>query len=547
MENSLRLLYPPGYESGKEGSLKNFEFISSLQIDDLVILLRESHRGFRDLSLEQFFTTSPEVLSYRLAVVKDLVENPELYEMFCRSIQVIQNIHDMRRAMNSDFSIESAMGSVRYLEMYQEIIDLFSEGIKGQTLRSEGLRAFREMVLSISESGDYRSLRTELERMEIHFSSLKGVTIGVNLDETLHPKEAGVIAISDKPFHPGTIMERLLKKNPQDTNSLISSLYPLSRGLHGEELKALNYAVRNALNMIFQKALRDFEPVIQKYFSVNTSCFTMLLDDIRFLTAGVRFILSMKEKGFPMCCPEIASMEEKKCDLEGLYNPVLAGKSIENSIVFNSFAFDAKGRFYLLTGPNHGGKSVFAYAVGMAQALFQLGLYVPARKAFMSPVSGIFTHFPSSDENNYGKGRLESECARLGDILKQLTDTDMLLMDESFSSTSGLEAGYIAAEVLTGIGVIGCGGIFVTHIHDLPQQLAHYNSHPRNKGRIDNLAALMESREDGTRSYRILRTTPDGLSYARDIAGRYGLDLDSIIRWQDFSQGNDQGNDSDIT
>ncbi len=547
MENSLRLLYPPGYESGKEGSLKNFEFISSLQIDDLVILLRESHRGFRDLSLEQFFTTSPEVLSYRLAVVKDLVENPELYEMFCRSIQVIQNIHDMRRAMNSDFSIESAMGSVRYLEMYQEIIDLFSEGIKGQTLRSEGLRAFREMVLSISESGDYRSLRTELERMEIHFSSLKGVTIGVNLDETLHPKEAGVIAISDKPFHPGTIMERLLKKNPQDTNSLISSLYPLSRGLHGEELKALNYAVRNALNTIFQKALRDFEPVIQKYFSVNTSCFTMLLDDIRFLTAGVRFILSMKEKGFPMCCPEIASMEEKKCDLEGLYNPVLAGKSIENAIVFNSFAFDAKGRFYLLTGPNHGGKSVFAYAVGMAQALFQLGLYVPARKAFMSPVSGIFTHFPSSDENNYGKGRLESECARLGDILKQLTDTDMLLMDESFSSTSGLEAGYIAAEVLTGIGVIGCGGIFVTHIHDLPQQLAHYNSHPRNKGRIDNLAALMESREDGTRSYRILRTTPDGLSYARDIAGRYGLDLDSIIRWQDFSQGNDQGNDSDIT
>ena len=74
----------------------------------------------------------------------------------------------------------------------------------------------------------------------------------------------------------------------------------------------------------------------------------------------------------------------------------------------------------------------------------------------MSPVSGIFTHFPSSDENNYGMGRLESECVRLSEIMKQLSDTDMLLMDESFSSTSGLEAGYIASEVLTGIGIIGC-------------------------------------------------------------------------------------------
>ena len=73
---------------------------------------------------------------------------------------------------------------------------------------------------------------------------------------------------------------------------------------------------------------------------------------------------------------------------------------------------------------------------------------------------------------------MRSECARLSEILKELSDTDMLLMDESFSSTSGLEAGYIASEVLTGIGVIGCGGIYVTHIHDLSMQVGDYNAHP---------------------------------------------------------------------
>ena len=46
---------------------------------------------------------------------------------------------------------------------------------------------------------------------------------------------------------------------------------------------------------------------------------------------------------------------------------------------------------------------------------------------------------------------------------------------------------------------------------------------------IDNLVALMENKESGKRSYKVCRTTPDGLSYARDIAKRYGLNLEGIL------------------
>ena len=268
--------------------------------------------------------------------------------------------------------------------------------------------------------------------------------------------------------------------------------------------------------------------MIQNYYKANTAVFAALLDDIRFLTAGVKFILDMKEKGFEMCRPQICPVKERVCELEQVYNPMLAMRGVEKTVVSNRFELDDNGRFYLVTGPNHGGKSIFAYSIGMAQALCQLGLFVPAHRAKMSPVTGIFTHFPVSDENNYGKGRLESECARLSKILKQLSDTDMLLMDESFSSTSGLEAGYIASEVLTGIGVIGCCGLFVTHIHDLPMKVQEYNSYPGNRSKIDNLVAQMDNVEQGVRSYRIRRTTPDGLSYARDIAARYGLNLEEI-------------------
>ncbi|MCD7724744.1 MAG: hypothetical protein LUI12_04225 [Clostridiales bacterium] len=528
MAVEFSLLYPPGYDRASETPMKDFKFIRSLQIDDMVVLIKESYRGFADLSLENFYTADPVVLRYRLAVVRDLVEHEELYRVFCQAVSVIYNISDLRKSINSDFTVESAISSVRYLEMYQEIVNLFAEALQDCDVHSDGMRHFKEQILSIAQSEEFQTLDQRLSEMEMRFGYLKSVTIGVNLDENLRPKEAGILSVNQEPFRPGSIMDRLIKKN-NAPDVLMAPLYPLSKGLRGEELKAVNHAVNGALYEIFAKSLRSFEPMVRNYYTSNTSVFVALLDDIRFLTAGVGFIRSMQEKGFPMCCPEIAEVAEKKCDLEQVYNPVLARKSIEQTIVSNSFSFDEKGRFYLVTGPNHGGKSIFAYSVGMAQALFQLGLYVPARRARMSPVTAIFTHFPSSDENNYGKGRLESECARLGEIMTQLSETDMLLMDESFSSTSGLEAGYIASEVLMGIGIIGCGGIFVTHIHDLPQQVERYNAHPDNKGKIDNLVALMEDKENGIRSYRIERTKPDGLSYARDIAGRYGLNLDAIL------------------
>lgn len=528
MKDTYRLIYPPDYDAAGEKPWGNYDFIHSLQIDDMVVIPQENYRGGKDLSLEKFFSSDPRVLEFRLGIVEDLTEHRELYQVFCDAISLIYHINDLKKVLNPDFSVDSALGSVRYLELYQEIVELFAGAFEKYEVHSEGLLAFRERIREIVKGEEFQGLKQELGKTETDFGNLKSVTIGVNLDENLCPKEAGILSVNVDAFKPGSLMDKLFRKKASD-QAMISSLYPLTKGLHGEELKSLNYAVSSALHTIFKKSLRDFEPVVQNYFKIHTAFFVSLLDDIRFLTAGVKFVLDMKDRGFEMCRPRIAPVEEKKCALKQVYNPMLAIRSVEKTVVANSYELDEKGRFYLVTGPNHGGKSIFAYSVGMAQALFQLGLFVPAKQAYMSPVTGIFTHFPASDEDNYGKGRLESECARLSGIMAALTDTDMLLMDESFSSTSGLEAGYIASEVLTAIGVIGCCGLYVTHIHDLPLHVAEYNSYPGNRGKIDNLVAQMENKEDGTRSYRVVRTTPDGLSYARDIARRYGLDLEGIL------------------
>jgi DNA mismatch repair ATPase MutS len=225
--------------------------------------------------------------------------------------------------------------------------------------------------------------------------------------------------------------------------------------------------------------------------------------------------------------PEIAPMEEKAFYAKELFNPRVA-LAIDDEIVTNDFLFDDEAHIYVLTGPNRGGKSVITVAVGAAQALAQLGLPVPATSLSLSPVTGIFTHFPEGADDTIDKGRLGEECSRLKEIFDSVDEYGMILLDESLSSTGSYEASYIASEILTAFAVLGCRGIFSTHLHELAQSLPEINERSIERGgvRIDTLVAGIE---EGQRSFKIHRMKPDGKSYAKDIADKYGLSFESLV------------------
>ena len=202
--------------------------------------------------------------------------------------------------------------------------------------------------------------------------------------------------------------------------------------------------------------------------------------------------------------------------------------AIDDEIVTNDLEFDDAARIYVLTGPNRGGKSVITVAVGASQALCQLGLPVPAESAVISPVDGIFTHFPEGADDTIDKGRLGEECARLREIFDLVTPDSMILLDESLSSTGAYEAAYIASEILTGFAAMRCRGIFSTHLHELAAGVPEINARSAEQGgvAIDTLVAGIE---EGRRSFKIYRAKPDGKSYARDIADKYGLSFDNLM------------------
>ena len=76
--------------------------------------------------------------------------------------------------------------------------------------------------------------------------------------------------------------------------------------------------------------------------------------------------------------------------------------------------------------------------------------------------------------------------------------------------------------------MVGCRGIFSTHLHELSSMIDGINQKCTADGgsKIDTLVAGIDN---GQRSFIIRREKPDGKSYARDIADKYGISLERIL------------------
>ena len=143
---SFRLLYPP-HKPARGAALPDTSFFHTLQIDQMVSVRRESWRGLPDLRLEQFYTTDPEVLAWRLDVVADLVESEALRELVKDALPMLRDAAEMRKVLNSSSStVESSLASVRYLEVYIELVELFHTRLAGAPIRSAGFSALRDEV-----------------------------------------------------------------------------------------------------------------------------------------------------------------------------------------------------------------------------------------------------------------------------------------------------------------------------------------------------------------------------------------------------------------
>ena len=121
-------------------------------------------------------------------------------------------------------------------------------------------------------------------------------------------------------------------------------------------------------------------------------------------------------------------------------------------------------------------------------------------------------------------GRLGEESKRFREIFMEATSQSLLLLNESFSTTSFEEGFFIARDVVRVLLKLGVRTIYNTHMHKLAREVEALNKESsENKG-----ASLIVETKDGERSYRVRVAPPEGLSYARDIAEKYGVTYEML-------------------
>ncbi len=525
--SNFSLLFPDLESQRAHYSGINVPNIDMFVLDELGLLdIFDLHNR----ELAEFVTSDPAVMRYRMDTFADMLENESISKTLNRLIPILGDIMELRRLEADSGDAYSYLSSITEIELYISSIDTLHAGLSEvrANLKGKALTTLADRIAELAESDYYSELNQKLAELTNRVRDIKSVTIGVNLDAQLRPAEAGVLSINPQPFRSGDVIEKILRLNFKDDEyTCIAQLVPFGKKQTDNQKTALSLAFTSAINEVYKSSLRSWKKIVQSYVLENTDFLLNLMPEIEFFVKGTEMLRRLKSKGNSLCTPNICPASERAFCAKALYNPCVALK-IEGSIVTNDLDFDEKATIYVLTGPNRGGKSVITCAVGHAQVMMQLGMFVPADEATLSPVDAIFTHFPTGAEDTIDKGRLGEECDRLREIFTIITPESLVLMDESFSSTGAYEASYIAAEVLGALSHVGCRCMFSTHLHQLASELDGINERASQTGGafIDTLVAGMET---GQRSFKILRKKPDGKSYARDIAVKYGITYDSIV------------------
>ena len=498
------------------------EVLGELGLDSVIEL--------KNSRLCDFFTMNKDVIEYRQKVFADLFENQELCDLLIKVNPILSDIAEIRRLSSDKDAADSYLYSITEIELYVSCIELLYEGLLPlkDKVKSPAFVDLADCVIELTESEYYRDLNERLKELTSRVREVKSVTIGVNLDGRLCPESAGVLSVNSEYFKSGELLQKILRLDFKSNEyTCIASLLPFKKGQSENQQTALVNAFNGALNNVFKSSMRSWRRVVQNYILENADFLIKLMPEIEFVVKGVELVERLR-KNNTLCFPKILPKEDKIFKVTGVYNPVVATK-VDDPMVQNDFEFDENGTFYILSGPNRGGKSVITCAIGLTFALCQLGLCVPCESALISPVDGIFTHFPSGAEDTIDKGRLGEECARLDEIFDYITEYSLILLDESLSSTGSFEASYIASEILSGISMVKCRGIFSTHLHELTSMIDGINEKCSKEGGavIDTLVAGIE---DGQRSFKIVRKKPDGKSYAKDIADKYGISYEHIMK-----------------
>lgn len=444
---------------------------------------------------------------YRQGILTDCIKNFEdfnsIYEIAVQTIEETEKYTESKKKdylgkMSNAVSVLHSLELLGILVNNLEKLKLYIDKVE-EKFESQGMRAFYDRLISDYNYEFVEKIKASIQDMnflteggEITFSAsigqgLKATDIIVNhleKEEYKKRKRKGVATI---------MFYKLFKKNV-----ILLEDSKLMQEAHEMEAAGLAHIMK-----MYQNFIREL-----------TAFFENLHFQLAFYLGAANLKIRFDQMYIPTSLPHIDLTDEKKFKFKGLYDMSLA---IYNRAkpVCNDLNVEEK-QLFIITGANQGGKSTYLRSVGTAQLLMQCGMYVPAEYYSSRIYDGLFSHFTRREDTAMNSGKLDEELNRMNRILGSITPNSLLLMNESFATTTEREGSKIAQDVITALYENGTTIITVTHLFEFTKTML--------KKELKKAMFMSAERlSDGTRTFHILEKEPERTSY--------GLDLyDNIIK-----------------
>ena len=148
--------------------------------------------------------------------------------------------------------------------------------------------------------------------------------------------------------------------------------------------------------------------------------------------------------------------------------------------------------------------------MGIAQVMMQRGMFVAAKRFSSGIFAHLFTHFVRREDMAMNSGRLDEELGRIHRIVEGLAPESMVLLNESFATTTEEEGSEIAYDIIKAFTEAGVKVLTVTHLLTFAKKVYAEN--------WEKAVFLSAQRlEDGTRTYKMVAGEPELTSFGLDI------------------------------
>ncbi|MCQ2538968.1 MAG: hypothetical protein MJ114_00830 [Acetatifactor sp.] len=465
--------------------------------------------------------TSKEEILYRQEIVKDCINEEDfIRELYVKVTDILKAWEQLGRRENKR---SGKQNTVSGLVTEVHVLKLFVKGLTD-------IKRHLTMYMPRLHSTGFNQLLERLnevfsdEEQEKYESILKDISFFIDN----HKEDANLMTINSPKIviECGVADGLKLSDIKLDTVACETKRYRDPNSALGKFNSFLNARTPGAI--AFQKDTPIYNQVagieyeVVKY--IMASCdrlfttFNGFFDQLRLQTAfyvgAVNLTHHIERFELEMCYPTVGEQDELY--FEDLKEFVMC---IEQRVKAVGNDVDIKNKMLLIvTGANQGGKSTFLRSIGVAQIMMQAGLPVTAKRYRTGIFPAFFTHFTRREDSAMNSGRLDEELGRMNQIIENLGENSLILLNESFATTTEKEGSVIAYDIIKALSEAGVKILTVTHLLSFAQKIYEEAGEAEAKGEPMPITFLSaERREDGKRTFKMIQHAPELTSFGLDL------------------------------